>query len=194
MRSERTRIIVEIGLTLALCAALKMFAIRLPINIAGGTISLDMLPIMVLALRRGVWVGVLSGALWGVTDLAFEPYAVYPIQFLLDYPIAFGLVGLAGLGSNRFNSMASEGRAVAGALWATPWMLLGATGRLIAHVVSGVVFFAANAPAGQPVFLYSLTYNLSYWVPSTIATVAAALVVLPVLARAVPVAPPTERG
>ena len=51
---------------------------------------------------------------------------------------------------------------------------------------SGVVFFGQNAPAGQPVWLYSLLYNLSYMVPSIVLCMAVAAVVLPALELAVP--------
>ena len=40
--------------------------------------------------------------------------------------------------------------------------------RLLAHFVSGLVFFASYAPQGKSVWLYSLTYNASYIVPETI--------------------------
>jgi thiamine transporter ThiT len=43
-----------------------------------------------------------------------------------------------------------------------------------------------NAPAGQPVWLYSIIYNLSYIVPSCIISIIVALLVLPVLEFAVP--------
>jgi len=59
--------------------------------------------------------------------------------------------------------------------------------RFGAHFVSGIVFFGAYAPAGQPVALYSLIYNATYMGPSAALCLVAALFVLPVLERAVPV-------
>ena len=110
MRSERTRVLVEIALTVALSAVLSMLAVRLPINFAGGTISLSMVPILVLALRRGVFPGVIAGVLFGCVDYLIEPFFVAPIQVLLDYPIAFGAVGLAGLGSGALPPCAAPYR------------------------------------------------------------------------------------
>ena len=90
MRSERTQLLVEIALTVALSAVLSMLAVRLPINFAGGTISLSMVPILVLALRRGLLPGLIAGALFGCVDYLIEPFFVAPVQVLLDYPVAFG--------------------------------------------------------------------------------------------------------
>lgn len=188
MRRDRTQVIVEIALTVAMAAVLNLpwFRIRLPINIAGGTISLNMLPLFVLALRRGVVPGIIAGALYGMVDLLFDPFVVHPIQFLLDYPVAYALCGLAGLGSRPWHR-AMESTTLAHAEWvAVPYLCLGALGRLASHWLSGLVFFGQNAPAGQPVWLYSLLYNASYVLPSLVMAVLAALAVLPVLERAVP--------
>lgn len=186
MRSQRTQLIVEIALTAALAAVLSMFAVKLPINFAGGTISLSMVPIFVLALRRGAIAGVLAGVLFGMADMLIEPFFIMPQQVFLDYIVAFAAVGLAGLGSAAYNKALDRSQWLA-LLVAVPFMVLGGAGRFAAAWTSGVLFFGANAPAGQPVWLYSIVYNLSYIVPSTIVCITAALLVLPVLERAVPV-------
>lgn len=187
MRSDRVRLLAEIALTVALCAVLKLWRIQLPWNFAGGDISLAMLPILVLALRRGVLPAAIAGAFFGLVDFMFEPYAAAPIQVLLDYPVAFALLSVAGLGSRQYRALVSCGHRMAAEVVAVPWMMLGASCRFFAHFVSGMVFFGSNAPAGTPVWLYSALYNLSYVVPSLILSVAAALLVLPVLESAVPV-------
>jgi len=186
MRSQRTQLIVEIALTAALAAVLSMFAVKLPINFAGGTISLSMVPIFVLALRRGAIAGVLAGVLFGMADMLIEPFFIMPQQVFLDYIVAFAAVGLAGLGSAAYNKALDRSQWLA-LLVAVPFMVLGGAGRFAAAWTSGVLFFGANAPAGQPVWLYSIVYNLSYIVPSLVVSVTAALLVLPVLERAVPV-------
>ena len=188
MRSERVRLLAEIALTIALCTVLKLWRIQLPWNFAGGDISLAMLPILVLALRRGVFAAAVAGAAFGVIDFFFEPYAAAPIQVLLDYPVAFALLAVAGFGSAHYRALASSGRRLAAEAVAVPWMILGAAARFSAHFVSGIVFFGSNAPAGTPVWVYSALYNLSYVVPSLILSVVAALLVLPVLDAAVPLA------
>lgn len=193
MRSQRTRILVEIALCVALSAVLSVIAVRLPINFAGGTISLSMVPILVLALRRGVVPGVVAGVLFGCVDYLIEPFFVAPIQVLLDYPLAFGAVGLAGLGSSLYLSALGTGRGRATAV-GIPFIILGGTGRFLAAWTSGMVFFGQNAPTGQPIWLYSAIYNLGYIVPSIALSIAVASVVLPAIERAVPSPLSTEHG
>ena len=193
MRSQRILVLVEIALTVALSAVLSLLAVRLPINFAGGTVSFSMVPIFVLALRRGVGTGLLAGFLFGAVDLVIEPFFVAPIQVLLDYGVAFGAVGLAGLGSAYFRRTFKRS-AVVGVAVSVPFMVLGGLGRFAAAWTSGVVFFGANAPKGQPVWLYSIVYNSSYLVPSLLISIVAAAVILPVLERAVPVHEPDVKA
>lgn len=186
MRSDRVRVIAEVALSVALAAVLGLWKIALPWNFAGGSVSLVMLPLFVVSLRRGVWAGVTAGAVFGVIDYFMEPFFVHPAQVLLDYPLAFAACGLAGIGAPavaRSLRVSSVGSAVVSA----PWMLLGGAGRFGCAFLSGVIFFGVNAPQGQAVWLYSLVYNLSYLVPSTIACTALGVVLVPALERAVPV-------
>lgn len=186
MRSQRIIVLVELSLTVALAAVLSLLALRLPINFAGGSISFAMLPILVLGLRRGFLPALAAGLIFGCIDYLIEPYFVHWAQVLLDYPIAYGALGLAGLGSGLYHRASNRSTALASAT-ALQWMAVGGLGRFAAAWTSGVIFFAANAPAGQPVGLYSLIYNASYLVPSLAMCMAAALIILPVLERAVPV-------
>lgn len=187
MRNERIRVLAEIALAVALASVLNLWQIRLPWNIAGGSITLTMLPIFVVALRRGAGAGMIAGALYGTLDLIFNPYIVHWAQVLLDYPLPYMLVGLSGLGASSYHALVEKAKPSASAV-AALWMLLGGVGRFVAHLLSGVIFFAEYAPAGQNVWVYSIVYNASYLVPSLAASIVVASVLLPVLHRSVPVA------
>jgi len=183
MRDQRVAVLVEIALAIALAAVLNTLKIwRMP---NAGTVSFVMLPIIVLALRRGLLVGLVTGALYGVLDFFIDPYPpVHWIQPLLDYPVAYACVGLAGIVALAWRSQASRGPSAQ-----FPWLVIAVAiatvARYAVHVVSGVVFFGEYAPPGQPVLVYSLIYNL--YVPlSGALALAAAAVVLPALQRAVP--------
>jgi thiamine transporter len=189
MRSQRVLTLVEIALTIALSAVLSLVAARLPINIAGGTISFAMLPILVLSLRRGLLAGVIAGVGFGVIDYFIEPFFVAYAQVALDYGVAFAAVGLAGLGSGAYRHAVQASRN--GFLVAVPYVVLGGLGRFVAAWLSGVIFFGSNAPAGQPVWIYSIVYNLSYIVPSIVLCIIGASLVLPALEAAVPSVPRT---
>jgi thiamine transporter len=200
MTASRTRVLVEIALTIALASVLHFVRVwQMP---AGGSVSLEMLPLLVLGLRRGPVAGLVAGALFGVVDYFIEPFFVHWVQLFLDYPIAFAAVGgLAGLWAPVWRRLANSDRLATATAWVVPAAVVTASiGRYVAHFVSGVVFFATTAMGGplangQSAFasgtalkaasVYSALYNL--YVPiSAAACLAAMLVLSPVLERAVP--------
>ena len=84
--------------------------------------------------------------MFGLVDMLPQPFIVHPAQFLLDYPLAFGALGLAGL---------FRGHPIMG-------VVSGVVGRFVCHFISGVVFFAMFAPEGMHPAIYSAIYNGSY--------------------------------
>jgi thiamine transporter len=169
-----TRVLAEAALAVALAFVLGLIKVfQMPF---GGSISLDMVPLILLALRQGPWVGIVAGAAYGLLDLAIEPVALHPVQVLFDYPLAFGVLGLAGFFAPT----------VRGAILGT---IVAVLVRFLCHFVSGVVFFASYAPEGWNPLVYSAAYNLAYLVPSLII----ALVVVVVLLRALEGAQPSPR-
>ena len=109
-----------------------------------------------MALRRGPKIGIFAGAVFGVVDLAIEPFVVNPVQFILDYPLAF-----ACLGTCRILPKPQVVGPVVG-------VVVGGTGRFLSHFVSGVIYFPNYAPAGMSPVVYSAVYNATYMVPSII--------------------------
>lgn len=179
MRNSRIRTITEIGLTVALFAVLTAINVRMPINIAGGSISLAMVPLLVLALQRGVRVGMLAGVLCGAADYLIAPFMLNIAQVFLDYPIAFAAVGLAGIASVTVRKSYTEkdtGTLISSIIAGS---LIGIGVRFFAHLISGVIFFAENTPAGQSVWVYSAAYQASYLVPSFLGCLIVTIIVLP---------------
>lgn len=183
MQVTRVRIAAEVGLSLALAAVLHLIAVwQLP---QGGSYSLAMTPLFVLAILRGARIGLTAGALYGLVDFLIKPYPpLHPAQWILDYPLAYALVGLAGLFSSRWLRLSSESHPVT-ALWSAiiPGIALGALGRYVSHVLSGLVFFSSYAvEAGQAPLVYSLGYN-AFVLVSAAACAVVASAVLPQLYR-----------
>lgn len=169
-----TRVLTEAALAIALAFVLGLIRVfKMPY---GGSISLEMMPLILLALRQGPWVGVVSGAVYGLLNLISDPQIFHPVQVLLDYPLAFAALGLAGL----FRPTARG--AVVGATVAV-------LARFVCHFLSGVVFFAAYAPEGWNPYAYSAAYNGAYLAPSLLI----AVVVVVVLLRALQSAQPSPR-
>lgn len=182
MEASRVRLASEIGLTIALSAVLGLLAVwQMP---QGGSVSLVMLPLFVLALLRGPAVGMAAGALYGIVDFMIKPYFFHPVQVVLDYPVAFAACGLAGLFAAAWKRQADVGRyGAAFAAAAGPGIALGALGRYAAHVVSGLVFFSSYAvEAGQAPLVYSAAYN-SFVLVSGVVSLVIAAAVLPPLHR-----------
>jgi thiamine transporter len=178
------RTLAEGALCIALAAVLNMLSVGAP---QGGRISLVMVPLVIFALRHGMAEGAIVGALFGMVDMLIEPTGiVFPLQVVLDYPLAFGLVGLvAGAFALWWRNADSRSR-VSGAWVAVLATVCAGAARFAAHYVSGVVFFASFAPKGTPVWIYSLAYNGFYMLPATLATCAAVAVLMPALERALP--------
>jgi len=89
-----TSTIAEIGIACALSLILGYFRIfRMP---EGGSVSLAMLPVVVVALRKGTMAGVACGVIAGLLQYLPDPFFLNPLQFLLDYPMAWGALGFAG--------------------------------------------------------------------------------------------------
>ncbi|MDI6871090.1 MAG: energy-coupled thiamine transporter ThiT [Bacillota bacterium] len=158
--------ITEVGLAVALAAVLHFIKVfEAP---QGGSVSLEMLPLFFVALRRGAGTGVLAGALFGFFNLLLKPYVVTPVQFALDYPVAFGVLGVAGWFARR----GAGGQVRVSRPAVLTGVIAGSALRFVAHLVSGVVFFAQYAPKGQNVWVYSALYNGGYMVPETLITAA----------------------
>jgi len=182
MRSHRTRLLVRIALTAALSFVLGMFKLwEMP---QGGSVSLEMLPMVVLALVDGAGPAIVAGLVGGMLGAILRPEIVGWLQFALDYPLAYGAVGLAGLFAPVWRANAARGtwgRGIATAI--VPGVVLASTARYAFHVASGYFFWGQYAPEGQPVIVYSLVYNSFVFAAAAIVLVAAAVVV-PVLSRA----------
>jgi thiamine transporter len=168
--TERIRIITETIVMVALSGALYLIKIfTLP---QGGSITLgSMVPIFLLALRRGPRIGIVGGVAFGLVALVEDVYSgveviFYPAQVILDYPLAFGLLGLAGF----FRKVPVLGVGV------------GITARFCSHFISGVLFFASYAPAGVSPFVYSAVYNGGFLIPEFVITAALMIVLVRVKA------------
>ncbi|MBQ9348801.1 MAG: energy-coupled thiamine transporter ThiT [Oscillibacter sp.] len=128
----------------------------------GGSVTAAMLPLAFYAVRWGLKPGLAAGFAFGLMQLVFDgAYAWGWQSMLLDYLVAFPPLGLAGLFKGK------------------PWGLfvgtaVGCFGRFVIHFISGVTVYKIVAPTEflggtftSPA-LYSLVYNGSYMLPTTI--------------------------
>ena len=136
VRSSRTVVLVEGALCIALSIVLSYLRLfRMP---QGGSVNLELVPLILFAWRRGLCWGCGAGVLAGLMNLLLGGYVVHPVQAILDYPAAYGAMGLAAL--VQFSC----------------------------HVLSGVIFFASYAPEGTNPWVYSAVYNGSFLAPKIV--------------------------
>ncbi|MCQ2550587.1 MAG: energy-coupled thiamine transporter ThiT [Clostridia bacterium] len=113
----------------------------------GGDVTLlSMLPVALAGYLMGPRNGVLVGVATGILNLMITPFVVHPIQLILDYIVAFGVLGLAGI----FRNSLAKG------------YIFGLSLRYIVASISGIVFFSSYFPEGVNVVAFSLWYNLIY--------------------------------
>ena len=116
----------------------------------GGSITaFSMLAITLAGYILGVRRAVMAGMCAGLVSLIFNPYVIHPLQLLLDYPLAVGALGFAGL-------------FVKGKKGLIGGFFFGAFCRFICTFLSGMIFFGQYAPEGFNAFTWSFYYNLMY--------------------------------
>ncbi len=172
----------------------------------GGQITLvSMLPVVLISYRHGVKWGLVSGVAYALLEMALGARTVAAafqpgyfgdgtmilnavIMCVLDYLVAFTVLGLGGAFRNRIKNPGT-------ALLAGSALALGA--RYVAHIGSGYILFSGWAEwfftqEGFPAwgaklvealspeilgFVYSLVYNGMYMVPELLLTMIASVLI-----------------
>ncbi len=135
----------------------------------GGTITVSMLPIIYYSYRRGwIW-GMGTGLVYSALQMLLGFYVppantvwALILCVLLDYVIAFTVVGVAELFAKPFGNKKLLGYTVG----AVAVCLV----RFASSFLSGVILWGSYAPEGMNVWAYSLIYNASYMLPNAILT------------------------
>ncbi len=151
----RQLVISALAMALAMVTSYIKFA-SLPF---GGSITLfSMFFICFIGYLYGLKAGLLTGIAYGILQLIIEPYIYSPVQMLMDYPLAFGALGLSGIFTAKKNGLIMG-------------CILGMLGRYLFHVISGYIFFGSYAPEGMNPMVYTLGYNATYILPELAATI-----------------------
>lgn len=162
-----TRSIVYGAISIALSFALSYARIfKLP---QGGSVTFaSLLPLMIYCCMFGTRRGLIVCTIYGVLQALQDPYIIHPMQFLLDYPLAFGLIGVSGIFMEK--GVFKDKKVVAFLLGGVIAVVL----RYACHVCSGVFAFADYADLDKygTAIAYSLAYNSFAFVDMLIALVA----------------------
>ena len=140
------------GVCIALAFALsyiKLFSLP-----QGGSVTLaSMLPLIIYSYVFGARKGVFCGVIYGILQCLQSPQIYQPLQVLLDYPIAFACIGLAGIANNIKFLKTPLAKFVFGATVAC-------VGRYVAHFLSGYYVFSSWAMEGYTALSWAVVYNL----------------------------------
>lgn len=165
----------------AICIALSFLLsnIRLYRMPQGGSITpASMLPLMLFSYAFGIIPGLLTGLGYGLLQLLQSPTILTPFQVLLDYPLAFAMLGLAGVmgkwGQKNKKDMLALGAGIT----------IASVMRFVCVVLSGVLFFSEYAEgSGQTPFVYSFLYNGAYMLPEAVICIVLGMLVGPRLCK-----------
>lgn len=124
------------------------------------SISFAMVPIFIVAFRWGLRVGLVSGFLWGLLQVLLgDIWFLTPLQFFIEYFVAFAFVGFAGLLYRPIQKSLKNGDRKRMLLWVITGIIIGSIARYFWHFVAGFIFWGESAPDGQSAVMYSLIAN-----------------------------------
>lgn len=149
------------------CAALIALStvtanfIKLPsLPFGGSTTLFSMFFVTLAGYFFGPFVGISAAVAHGIIQFISNPYVVHPLQVLLDYPLAFGTLGLSGFFCNKKNGMLKG-------------YSLGVFGRFFFSCISGAIFYTSytgNFGGNMAALWAGILYNMTYMVPEYVLT------------------------
>lgn len=159
--------LVEAGAMVAIATILSMIKlIDLPY---GGSVTIAcMLPVVIISYRNGIKWGLLTGLVFAIIQQLFGLNTLSYVTtwqsilavILLDYIVAFTVVGLGGI----FKKNQSQPKAL---MYGTIFVCVL---RYICHVISGATVWAGLSIPTNAALAYSFGYNATYMIPETIVT------------------------
>ena len=155
----KMRRITVCALCIALATVLSMIRLyRFPF---GGSVTLlSMLVITLPAWIYDVKTGTLAGLLYGLLQFALGPTVISIPQVILDYVLAFSVMGIAGFVNKQKHSLIKG-------------FSLAVVARWIIATLAGLAWVAAGTTAweGWNPILYSMVYNAAYIFTEAIITI-----------------------
>lgn len=158
--NTKTFNLTRASIMIALACALSFFKILELGN--GGSVTMgSMVPIILISFILDKRWGIATGVIYSLTQMLLQGVAAPPTEdflnymlvILLDYVLAFSVLGMAGTISSFIKNKCFK------VIFGTTMVIFL---RFVCHFLSGIIIWDVYAPEGQSVFLYSLLYNGSY--------------------------------
>lgn len=177
--TNKVKVLVECAVMVALATVLSLIKLyELPYG--GSITAASMLPILIIAYRHGTGVGLGTAAVYGVIQQLLSLKTLGYVStwqsivavVMLDYVVAFAVIGLGGIFRKKGRSAASA------LLWGGLFVCIL---RYICHVISGATVWAGISIPTKAALIYSFSYNATYMLPETIILLAVTVYVASVL-------------
>lgn len=156
MKKQRILFVCEIAVFSALALVFDLFSSQfLKFSwLQGGSISIAMLPIFLMSYKWKAKGGFLIGLIVGSVQVIWgASYIINPIQVLLDYILAYGILGISGLIWKNISSY----KGFKHILFIILGIVISCTFRLVFATLSGFLYWGT---ALIPSLIYNLTYIL----------------------------------
>lgn len=156
MRDEKLLVYIEVATLSAVGLILDFLASYFGVAWPnGGSIGIAIVPIIIMAYRRGLLSGLLTGFIIGLLQILYAGSGFLNLfQAFFDYYGAYAAIGLAGL----FYPLSKRRYKI---VFLVVGIFIGCLVRFIFHTISGVTFWGAD-------IWFSITYNGGYMLPSFI--------------------------
>ncbi len=177
MKKDEIQAMVETGVFVGIAIVLDLVFGAIYSLPYGGSIGLSMLPIFMIASRRGLKYGLISGILFGLIQTMIRVYFLNFLQYFLDYILAFTVLGIGALIPKTLTKVSRF----------VSLILLGSFLRLIAASLAGVAYWAEYIPGEMAwvdsifhtnivgslsqnalIFFGAFIYNSLYMIPSAL--------------------------
>lgn len=181
-RRNDLRILVEGAIFAGLAMALEY--VPHDLGVSSVQLSYGLIPLGVYSLRRGPVPGMLAGLVWGLLDMWLRGSGslLNPVQIILEYPVAFGIVGVIGVTGVYVRNSLHAGKTNQAVFGAVSGFIIGDFLKYLCHYFAGVFFWGSYAPKGQSAWIYSLVINGG----SFIANLIMGVIVFALLVRVTP--------
>ncbi|MCR5803237.1 MAG: energy-coupled thiamine transporter ThiT [Clostridia bacterium] len=181
-RRDKIMAVVTGGICIALSEVLSMIKLfEMPMG--GAVTPAATLPLIIFCLCFGPLWGFGACLVFSVLQI-ITGYMMTPFQVILDYVLAYGLVGVVSFacprGEQRYLKNTIKRLAYIKFVPAILLTILGFFCRFGCSVLSGVIFYSEYAGDMNP-WIYSITYNGTFMLPEAGITLVLMLIVLGIL-------------
>ena len=170
------RILAEIAIFAAIGFALDALqgALWSGVFYNGGSIGLAMVPVFIISYRRGLIPGILCGLIFSVVQLlGGSIYILAFWQFILDYILAYTVVGFAGAFAGLYKNSKKTGMQI---VWIVVGCFVGGMLKYASHVIAGIVYWLGDGGnsfwgIADNLAAFSWIYNGAYCIPNIIISI-----------------------